>query len=81
MYDIGQFAVRYRTVLHSYISIGAAPTVLPTGAAIHGPEQACRGYILISNHTIPGNHASAVVRATGTVSNNLEWMLKPDKFR
>jgi hypothetical protein len=40
-----------------------AQTVFPTGTTIYNPAEAHSSYILISDHTAVGNHASASVRA------------------
>ena len=41
----------------------AYPTVFPTGTTIYKPDEAHSSYILISDHSLEGNHPSAKVRA------------------
>ncbi len=43
------------------------PSVYPTGTTIYQPEDAYSSYILVSDHSDRGNHASAAVRAESQV--------------
>ena len=42
-----------------------AQTVFPTGTTIYNPAEAYSSYVLISDHSAVGNHASARIRAEG----------------
>lgn len=52
-------------LLFNTVPLASAQTVFPTGTTIYQPDAAHSSYVLISDHSSVGNHASAKVREEG----------------